>query len=309
VVEEDGRLLETDPSGRRLGQIDLSGGLATHLDRADTFRLDGLSHVAFHTSRQHAQPLVKDLADVERMVVPQKSFYKSAGYGDFVAQVQAYAGDRVGLCGDCDSATLAFSVSLRGMHQALLDLMDAPRLVHAMMDKGVACAIERGKFFIDAGVRILRLNDSVANMSVISPGTWKEFILPRMKTVCDELHGYADGVRIYCHICGNVLPIVDLLLEAGLDCIGPLDPLGGFTVADVRRRAGDEVVLMGGVNTLSFVQSTPEEIQAEALRCIQEGDRNGRFILGSGCALPGESRPENIEALTAAAEAYSRGGR
>jgi uroporphyrinogen-III decarboxylase len=41
---------------------------------------------------------------------------------------------------------------------------------------------------------------------------------------------------------------------------------------------------------------------------IEAGDRNGRFVLGSGCALPGESRPENIEALVAAAQAYSRGG-
>ena len=298
---ENGRLVEVDGQGRRLGEIDLEGGLATRLDDASAFRLSDPYHIAFHTSWCHGEPLVRDEADVARMAVPMKSFYESAGYGELLRQMQAYAGTRVGLCGDCDSATLAFCVSLRGMQQALIDLIDAPRLVHQLMDKGVAYAIERGKFLLDAGLRILRLNDSVANMLVISPRQWKQFIFARIKTVCDELHGYCPEARIYCHICGNILPIVELLMETGLDCIAPLDPLGGFTVGDVRRRTGDQMVLMGGVDTMSFVRSGPHELREEALRCIEEGERSGRFLLGSGCALPADARRENLEALVAAA--------
>lgn len=121
-----------------------------------------------------------------------------------------------------------------------------------------------------------------------------------MKQVCDELHGYCPEAKNYCHICGNVLPIVVDLVETGLDCIAPLDPLGGFTVADVRGRVGDRYVLMGGVNTMSFVNSSPAEIHAEALRCIAEG--NGAFVLGSGCALPSDTKRENLEALVAASK-------
>ena len=71
------------------------------------------------------------------------------------------------------SATLAFSVLLRGMNDALLDLIEDPPLVDAIMDKGAAIVIEKGKFFTDNGIDILRLNDSVANMSVISPKAWR----------------------------------------------------------------------------------------------------------------------------------------
>jgi uroporphyrinogen-III decarboxylase len=153
-------------------------------------------------------------------------------------------------------------------------------------------------------VRVLRVNDSIGNMSVISPRHWREFVFPHLKNVCAELHRYGPGVRIYCHICGNVLPILEGLVEAGLDCIAPLDPLGGFSVGQARRIVGDQMVLMGGVNTLSFVQSSPAEIHAEALRCIQQGEVNGgRFILGSGCALPRDARLENLRALADAAGA------
>jgi uroporphyrinogen-III decarboxylase len=63
------------------------------------------------------------------------------------------------------------------------------------------------------------------------------------------------------------------------------------------------MVLMGGVNTLSFVRCSPEEIHAEAMRCIQQGEVKGAcFILGSGCALPRNARAENLQALANAAE-------
>jgi hypothetical protein len=303
TLEWEGRLWEVDDRGNRVGQIDLEGGWATRLERREDFRLDDPRHVAFHTSWTHPEPFIRDIADVRRMAAPDKSFFESAGYGRLLRESIAYAGDRVGLCGDCDSATLAFAASFRGMQQTLLDLIDRPGLVHAIMEKGTALAVERGKLNLDAGLRILRLNDSVANMSVISPRQWREFVFPYVKTVCGELHAYSPGAAVYCHICGNVLPIVGLLVEAGFDCIAPLDPLGGFTVADVRCAVGDEIVLMGGVDTLSFVRSTPEEIRREAARCIEQGDRDGRYILGSGCALPRASKLENILAFVNAPRA------
>ena len=297
---EDDQLIEVDETGRRLGEIDMEGGLATRLDRWEDFCIDDPHHLAFRTLWCHEKPFLQDEADLGKMAVPEKSFYEAAGYGDLVREMLVYAGDNVGLAGDCDSATLAFCVSLRGMQQALFDMIDSPNMVHRLMEKGSVYAIERGKFLVDCGLRILRLNDSVGNMSVISPALWKEFVYPHMKDVCDELHAYCPEVKIYCHICGNVLPIVELLVETGLDCIAPLDPLGGFSVADVRQRVGDQFVLMGGVNTMSFVNSSPEEIRAEAVRCIEEGDRDGGFVLGSGCALPGDTKRENLEALVAA---------
>lgn len=301
VQRQDDQLIEVDETGRRLGEIDVEGGLATRLDRWDDFRIDDPHHLAFRTSWSHETPFLQDESDLAKMAVPDKSFYEANGYGDLAREMLAHAGEDVGLAGDCDSATLAFCVSLRGMQQALLDLIDSPDLVHRLMEKGTTYAIERGKFLIDCGLRILRLNDSVGNMSVISPRIWKEFVYLHMKEVCDELHAYCPDAKIYCHICGNVLPIVEPLIETGLDCIAPLDPLGGFTVADVRKRVGDRYVLMGGVNTMSFVNSSVDEIRAEAQRCTEEGNRDGAFVLGSGCALPGDTKRENLETLVDAA--------
>lgn len=304
VRQADGRLWEVDRRGRRIGEIDVQGGLATRLAAALEVPLEDPAFVAYHRFWSREAPIVKGMEDARRLVVPDKSFYEQDGCGARQRLILEELDGEVALIGDCGSATLAFYVELRGLTRALFDLIDEPRLVHRLMEKGVAIAVEKGKFNLDLGLRVLRLNDSVGNMSVISPLHWREFVFPHMKAVCDELHSYRPEARVYCHICGNILPVVDDLVKTGLDCIGPLDPLGGFTPADIRRRVGDQVSLMGGVNTMSFLWEGREQILQEAASCIRQAGERGGYVLGSGCVIPREASREKLLALREAADLY-----
>jgi len=304
VLIKENKVFEVNKKGEYIGEIDMLGGLITHLLNVDNFKLSDPYKMAFQHYWSYKEPLIKNLNDVKKISVPDKYFYEEIGCGNRQREMMKLADDRICLIGDCDSATLAFYINMRGYNNALIDLIEQPKLVHATMDKGVAIAIEKGKFNIDLGIKILRLNDSVANMSVISPKHWREFIFPHIKDVCDELHHYDPEVKVYCHICGNILPIVKDLVKTGLDCIGPLDPLGGFTPGQVRKIVGNSVSLMGGVNTLSFINNTPEQIIEEARRCILAAGIRGGYILSSGCVIPRRASKENLKALREAVEKY-----
>jgi len=299
------QVLELDAAGEPLGFVDMEGGLMTCLTNPSNFNLADQRHIAFNHFYPAAAPFIRDLDDVGRMVVPEVGFYHEYGclQRQNVAMQAADAAD-LAVVGDCDTATMAFLVTMRGMNNAMLDLYDQPQLAHAIMDKGVLIAAQRGMFHIDAGVRVLRINDSVGNMSVISPQHWREFVFSRLKDLCTQLHAYCPEVKLYCHICGNILPIVDDLVATGLDCIAPLDPLGGFRPSDIRARVGNSVALMGGVDTLSFIHKTPAEIEDEGLRCIQEAGQQGGFVLGSGCVVPRATPLENLRALRRACEKH-----
>lgn len=275
VVQRDGAVYEIDSEGEPLGAVDMQGGLHTHLDDPGHFDVTSDYQVAYHHYWTAASPFVDDVDAAKRISVPGKAYYEELGRGDRLAAMQGELGREVAILGDCSSGTMAFLVTMRGMSTAMMDLIEEPELVHRVMEKGTAIAVEKAKFNIDHGVLVLRLNDSVGNMSVMSPDHWREFVFPHMRDFCLEVHRYASAARIYCHICGNILPIAGDLVETGLDCIGPLDPLGGFSPADVRDRVGDAVSLMRGVNTLTFVQGSPEDIQAEARRCIVEAGASG----------------------------------
>jgi hypothetical protein len=293
---KDGRVWEIGPGGRILGRIDLEGGLATLLDDAADFSLEDPVHVAYYQYRHSPETLVKSARDAARIRIPDQMLFDQLGWGINQARAAERAGPDLPLIADCGSLGISFAAYWNGMEKTLFDLTDDPDTVRALLEKGVALAAEKGRYWIDRGFRVLRINDSAGNMSVISPVHWREFVFPCFKTLVDELRRYEPSCRLYCHICGNILPILEDLVETGLDCIGPLDPLGGFTCLEARGRVGDSVALMGGINTLSFVESTPAEIALEAEACIAGAGPKG-FILGSGCVVPRGVREENLLAV------------
>jgi hypothetical protein len=304
-IRQDGeRVFEIDEHGEVLGEIDMAGGLGTHLLDPGHFDLTDPRFMGYHHYWSAGDPFVRDRDDARRITVPPKEFYLEQGCGERQRLVIEELGEETAVLGDCSSATMAFLVCMRGMNRALFDLIEEPDLVHAIMEKGAAIAVEKGKFNIDLGLKMLRLNDSVGNMSVISPDHWREFVFPHMKEVCGALHAYDPETRIYCHICGSILPIAEDLVETGLDCIGPLDPLGDFTPAQVRERVGDAVSLMGGVNTLTFLDGTPQQIVEESIACMEQAGDHGGYILGSGCVVPRGAPQHNLVALREAADSH-----
>lgn len=304
ILEKDSEVYEVDKSGSILGKIDISGGLATHLFNDSDYRIDDPATIAHCHSWVTKEPKVKNLEDARAIAVPGSDVFDFLGWAERQKLVISEFRDRVCFIGDLDSATMSFYVSFRGIENAMLDLYTEPQLVHAVMEKGVEVAISRGKYWLDNGIQILRLNDSTGNISLISPDHWKEFVFPYIKAVCDELHSYNENALIYCHICGNVLPIVSLLVEAGLDCIAPLDPMGGFTVAQVREIVGNSISLMGGVNTMTLFSGTVDQVKSESFACMKQSGINTGFILGSGCVVPRGCPEENIQALTDSAFEY-----
>ena len=293
--------------GKVLGQVDIMGGWATLFDDPDNIDFsDPEVMINYRLYRSH-KPILEagEFSNLKRLSSPTAADFHRL-YDDLARGAIEAAGEDLELIGDCDSGTLAFCVAFLGMSDTLISLITEPDYIQAMTEIGIRMCIEQAKFHIDNGIRVLRYNDSVANMNVISPAMWREFVAPRITQFCKEVHEYNSDAKIYCHICGNVLPILDDLAATGLDCIAPLDPLGGMSIAQVRQRLGKDMALMGGVNTLSFVNKTPEEICREAMDCIRDGFSEGHYAVGSGCVVPRMAKRENIAALRTASELLAK---
>jgi MtaA/CmuA family methyltransferase len=302
IIEEDGVIFEINKSGKKIGKIDMAGGLSTHLFESKDYDICDPYTMAYCHSWTTPEPIIKTLTDAKSIAIPDSAIFNQLGWAEKQKAVIDEYGKDLDFIGNCDSATIAFYIALRGINNAMMDLIIQPDLVHAVLERGTQIAINKGKYWLDLGINVLRLNDSAGNMSLISPQHWKEFVFPYIKTICTELHNYNKNALIYCHICGNVLPIIDLLVDAGLDCIAPLDPLGGFTVKQAREKVGTKISLMGGVNTLTLLNGSPQDVMNEARECITGAGPNGGYVLGSGCVVPRNTPQENISALIDAAK-------
>jgi uroporphyrinogen-III decarboxylase len=182
---------------------------------------------------------------------------------------------------------------LRGRRQAMTDLYDRPDFVRAAMDMQAEVMIERAERLIATGIDALYIGDPAASASLISPKHFERFCLPAYRQFCSA---FRNRTLIYIHICGNSGPILEMMADTGAHVVEPLDPLGGVSVADARRRIGERVALMGGVNTLTLARGTTAEVCAEAKRVCREGGPRG-YILAAGDMVPPDTSLENLVAM------------
>ena len=249
-------------------------------------------------------PLVKSIDDVKKLSYLKVKDYKDCGYLAELERLRKRFGEDAYISSHAAGFTMNGLVNMRGSVQAMMDIYDDPDFVNEILDFLTSQAIEIGKAIVEAGMDCIYIGDAWSSCSLISPAIFKEFCLPHYQRAVKEFKRL--GADVYLHICGNSSPLFEMMADTGVNAIEPLDPLGGVSVADAKKRVGKRVCLKGGVNTLTFMNGTVEEIEAETIQCLKEGMAGGAFLLGSGDDLPRESKAENIKAMVETAHKYGR---
>lgn len=265
-------LVVVDPqTGNRLGKIDTQGGGAFVPD--------------------HRPPPVETLPEakarldemVEAITDREIEMLRSARQrvpGRFVASAPG-------------GITMNTYTELRGRQQAMIDLVERPGFVADVMGMQAEAMIRRAEKLLAAGIDALYIGDPAASASLISPRHFEQFCLPAYQAFCRQ---FRERILIYIHVCGKSGPILEMLADTGAHVVEPLDPLGGVSVADTKRRIGDRVALMGGVNTLTLASGSVDQVRAEAIEKCREGGPQG-YILAAGDMVPPETPLANLQTL------------
>jgi len=187
---------------------------------------------------------------------------------------------------------------VRGTAMFARDLIRNPDLAHALLEKSRVASEAIAEAVAEAG-GIPVLVDPVASGSVISRKAYAEFALPYTKSVLARIA--ALGHVPMLHVCGRSSTIIDLMADTGAAALS----IDQIELAEAKEKVGGRVCLMGNVRpTETLLVGSPEDVRAEAERCLAEGgDSPHGFILASGCEVPLETPPENIDALMDVARA------
>ena len=110
---------------------------------------------------------------------------------------------------------------------------------------------------------------------------------PHLKECIDTYRSL--GYYTIKHTDGNINPILDQIVACGPDALHSIDPQGGMSLAEVRKKYGDRVCTIGNVNCGLLQTGTDEEAAEDVRRCLREGmDGNYGFIFStSNCVYTG----------------------
>jgi len=110
----------------------------------------------------------------------------------------------------------------------------------------------------------------------LSPDMFAEFIAPYLAEECKAVR----DAGAYCikHTDGQIMPIIDQLVDANPHALHSLDPMAGVDIAEVKRAWGDRVALCGNVNCALLQTGTDEEVLASASYCMESCKPGGGYI-------------------------------
>lgn len=138
------------------------------------------------------------------------------------------------------------------------------------------------------------------NSLICSPAMFDEFLLPWMKKFIEQAHRH--DLQVILHSCGCIYDVIEPLIEAGVDCLHPLQAKARNMDADtLARDFKGRVAFMGGVDTQDLiVHATPEEIKAEVRRLKRVLGPNYIVSPSHETVLP-DVPPANLLAMAEAA--------
>ena len=99
------------------------------------------------------------------------------------------------------------------------------------------------------------------NGPLIGPEEINEFIKPYFSTVWKLLS--SRGTKLFdMDSDGDIRPVLDVLLESGLNSMHPFEPAAGMDIVEIRKKYGKHLAIRGGINKFALTGSK-EEIRRE----------------------------------------------
>ena len=196
---------------------------------------------------------------------------------------------------------------LAGFEGLLMALVEEPELVRQLVELSVNVNLEMAKEVAARGADFVFTGDDYASAEqpFMSPKAFREFFYPGLVRVISGLH--AAGLPVIKHSDGNIMPLLDMILDSGIDCLDPIDPIAKLDIGAMKRQYGHRVALKGNVDcahTLTF--GSEEAVVRETLDVIRKAAEGGGLILSSSNSIHSAVKPGNYLAMWNAIRMYGK---
>jgi MtaA/CmuA family methyltransferase len=168
------------------------------------------------------------------------------------------------------------------------DLRRHPKEAHELMNFVTDNLISFGKEQLKSGADIIAISDPSGTGEILGPKLFKEFALPYINRIVDELNPLCNN-GVIVHICGRLKPIYKELNDLKSTVLS-FDSI--VSIREVKENINNKI-LMGNVSTLALDKGTKENIKSACGFCIDSGIN----ILAPACGLGTKSKLHNVKTL------------
>ena len=184
------------------------------------------------------------------------------------------------------------------MQTMLLD----PDVAHRHFRNATEWAFTRVAKYVAYGVDLVGVGgDFSGNRPLLSPETYRTFIVPEVRRVSDRLH--ASGRFAVQASDGDLWPVIDdFLMGSGADGYLEIDARAGMDLKRLKTEYGSRITFFGNMDCGTVLSTaTPEEIHRETFECLEDGSGDGGHVF---CASNAITASVPLESYLAMVNAY-----
>ncbi len=180
--------------------------------------------------------------------------------------------------------------------------MDEPDSLHHALDVILQKRLRYVEMLEGIPIDLIEVGGGAGSNTVISPKFFREFCLPYDTTQNAALH--AAGMKVVYHLCGGLMKMLELVVETGtdgLETMTPPDMGGDCDLAEAKRRVGDRIFFVGGLDqNACFENGTPAVCREHVFRLHAASPNGGYICCPSDHFFFGD--PANLQAFADAAK-------
>ncbi len=194
-------------------------------------------------------------------------------------------------------ATFAPQQYLRGgLERLMIDYAEGNDLLEKIARIPVEYYCQLYKNIIHQGIEVIVLGDDYAgkNGPFMSPEHFHKYIYPGLKAVVQTCK--QAGAYVIKHTDGDLWKIFDMIIDTGVDAVGPLENLEEMKLARIKA-AYPNVTVVGNVGVDLLSVGTVGQVREQTRRCIADAAPGGQFILSSSNSITSFVKPELYRAM------------
>ena len=230
------------------------------------------------------------------------------GRMDFAARDIARFGADFFVIGDIELTMFELAWHMVGLEKFMMDLVGREPYVEALLDRCMAFSIGIGKQLAALGVDAIWAGDDFGaqNGMMISPRLWRSVFKPRFREVFAEMKAANPNIIIAYHCDGAIAPILDDLIEIGLEVFNPVQPnVPGHEAGALKARFGDRLSFWGAIDQQQLLPfGSPAEIEAEVKAKIEALGEGGGYLCSPAHIVQADTSVANMEAFIAAVKKH-----
>ncbi len=197
--------------------------------------------------------------------------------------------------------------NLMGFENLLMAFAEQPELIRKLVSLSVETNLVMAKEVAKRGADFVFTGDDYASAlgPMISPGMFREFLYPGLKRLSAGFR--EQGLPFIKHSDGDIMPLLDMILDAGIDCLDPIEPTAKMDIGLMKKEYGHRIALKGNVDcahTLTF--GTEKQVVQETIDVIRQAAEGGGLIVSSSNSIHSGVKPGNYLAMWNAIRMYGR---